>query len=284
MNNDENKKEQVTELKALRHEYRLKAKTAANTFEFLGPKVPEATEANPTRMKICNPSNGIAVTITMPSRYPSDAPPQFMVEKGEGTTGILAGEEATAMTAAHHVAIEELLAEQASYMPGMPCIAMCLLALEDLDMSTLDVGQPGRCRSIFKVEVVNNSKQFTKSLKSAVNGNPYKYYYRTIECQNNAKFSAAVDPWRACYVVCDAPTKKEATDFMKTVRTGNDMDMNMLGKPDKIQLTVIEEFELAPKAPPIIHNDHKGTEGSEYRTTEGLDEMMNPFLAVVAGV
>ena len=71
---------------------------------------------------------------------------------------------------------------------------------------------------------------------------------------------------------------------MKTVRTGNDMDMNMLGKPDKIQLTVIEEFELAPKAPPIIHNDHKGTEGSEYRTTEGLDEMMNPFLAVVAGV
>ena len=115
MNNDENKKEQVTELKALRHEYRLKAKTAANTFEFLGPKVPEATEANPTRMKICNPSNGIAVTITMPSRYPSDAPPQFMVEKGEGTTGILAGEEATAMTAAHHVAIEELLVEQAVY-------------------------------------------------------------------------------------------------------------------------------------------------------------------------
>ena len=281
MSNDGNKKEQVAELKALRQEYRLKANQGdgsdVDTFEFIGPKVPEATEDNPTRMKIHNPTNRLAVTVTMPSRYPSEAPPQFKVEG-------CSSEEEEVLTKAHHEAIEELLEEQASYMPGMPCIAMCIMALDDLDLSTLDLGQPGRCRSIFKVEVVNNSKQFTKSLKQAANGNPYKYYYRTIECQNNAKFSAAVDPWRACFVVCDAPTKEEAKSFMKTVRTGNDMDMNMLGKPDKIQLTVIEEFELAPKAKSICSDDENGLEGSEYRTTEGLDGMMNPFLAVVAEV
>jgi hypothetical protein len=283
MSNDGNKKEQVAELKALRQEYRLKENQGdgsdADKFEFLGPKVPEATEENPTRMQIhISKLNDLVVTVTMPSRYPSEAPPQFKVE------GCIDESVPGSVTIAYNEAIVELLDEQATYMPGLSCIAMCIMSLDDLDLSTLDLGQPGRCRSIFKVEVVNNSKQFTKSLKSAANGNPYKYYYRTIECQNNAKFSAAVDPWRACFVVCDAPTKEDAKSFMKTVRTGNDMDMNMLGKPDKIQLTVIEEFELAPKAKSICSDDENGLEGSEYRTTEGLDDMMNPFLAVVAGV
>ena len=248
-----NKKEQVAELKALRQEYRIKEKQgdgSEDTFEFLGPKVPEATEDNPTRMKINNPKNGLTVTITLPAGYPSEVPPRFKVDVFDSDS-----DSGQLLTEAHFDAIQELLEEQASYMPGMSCVAMCLMALEDLDFDALDLGQPGRCRSIFKVEVVNNSKQFTKSIKSAANGLPYKYWYRTIECQNNAKFSFAVDPWRAVYVCCDAPTKKEAVAYMKTIRTDNAMDMDMLGKPGKIQMTVIEEFEMAPKAKSICESD-----------------------------
>ena len=183
---------------------------------------------------------------------------------------------------AHADAIVELLDEQASYMPGMACIQTSLLALDELDLSPLDLGEPGRCRSIFKVDVVNNSKQFTKSLKSAAAGNPCTYYYRTIECQNNAKFSFAVDPWRAVYCICDAPDKKAAVEYMKTVRTDGAMDMDMLGKPGRIQLTVVEEFEMAPKAKSV------GTEGSfggtEYRTDADLDGLLSQYLAAAAGV
>lgn len=280
-----NKREQIAELKALRQEYRQKANQGGDdnndTFEFLGPKVPEATKDNPTRMKIHNPKNGLAVTVTLPAGYPSETPPQFAVEEYNDDTKV-----ASLFTKAHFDAIQELLEEQASYMPGMPCVAMCLMALQDLDLTSLDLGQPGRCRSIFKVDVVNNSKQFAKSIKSAANGNPYAYFYRTIECQNNAKFSFAVDPWRAVYVISDAPTKKEAVEYMKTIRTDNAMDMDMLGKPGKIQLTVIEEFELKAKAKYIRDTtaDGGGDCGSEYRTTEDLDTMMNPFLAASAGV
>lgn len=276
MSNEGNKREQIAELKSLRQEYKAKSNQGGDndTFEFLGPKVPDATEANPTRMEIHNPKNGLVITVTLPSDYPSEAPPHFKVEG-------IPSDSSEPLTKAHHDAIQELLEEQATYMPGMPCVAMCLMALDDLDLSTLDLGQPGRCRSIFKVEVVNNSKQFTKSLKAAANGNPYNYFYRTIECQNNAKFSFAIDPWRAVYCVCDAPTKKEAVAYMKTIRTDGAMDMDMLGKPGKIQLTVMEEFELASKSKAI---DEGGEVGLEYRTTEDLDAMLNPFLAAVAGV
>jgi hypothetical protein len=263
-----NKAEQVSELKALRQEYK-----GTDDFEFLGPKVPEATEDNPTRMKIHRRNESLTVLVEMPSGYPSEAPPIFKVE-GSGSC--------TQVTQGHAEAIEELLAEQATYMPGMSCIATCLMALDDLDLSTLDLGEPGRCRSIFKLDVVNNSKQFTKSLKSASGGNPCVYFYRTIECQNNAKFSFAVDPWRACYCLCDAPNKKEAVAFMKTIRTDGAMDMDMLGKPGKIQMTVIEEFEIAPKAKAVCDGDMFS--GTEYRTDEDLDDLMNHLLAAVAGV
>jgi len=273
-----NKQQRVAELKALRREY-----AGTDAFEFLGPKVPDATIDNPTKMKIHKQVGGelkipLSVVVTMPENYPSEAAPIFKVESGDA-----AGEEGGALLdRAQADAIEELLVEQASYMPGMACIPTCLLALDDLDLSTLDLGEPGRCRSIFKVDVVNNSKQFTKSLKSAAAGLPCTYFYRTIECQNNAKFSFAVDPWRAVYCLCDAPDKKAAVAYMKTIRTDGAMDMDMLGKPGKIQLTVIEEFEMAAKAKNV--GEEGSFEGTEYRTDVDLDGLMGPFLAANAGV
>jgi hypothetical protein len=264
-----NKAEQVSELKALRQLYK-----GTVDFEFLGPKVPDATEDNLTRMKIHRRNESLIVLVEMPAGYPSEAPPIFKVDGNGGCSS-------PQFTRGHAEAIEELLAEQATYMPGMSCIATCLMALDDLDLSTLDLGEPGRCRSIFTVDVVNNSKQFTKSLKSAAGGNPCVYFYRTIECQNNAKFSFAVDPWRSVYCICDAPDKKEAVAFMKTIRTDGSMDMDMLGKPGKIQMTVIEEFEMAPKAKAVCDDVFRGT---EYRTDKDLDDLMNAFLAAAAGV
>lgn len=263
-----NKQDRIDELKSMRREY-----LGTEDFDFMGPKVPDATTENPTRMKIHRKAGPNALPLTviveMPADYPSDAPPVFKVE-------------GDSLEPAHVEAVEELLAEQAGYMPGMSCISTCLLSLDDLDLSTLDLGEPGRCRSIFKVDVVNNSKQFTNSLRSAANGSPCAYFYRTIECQNNAKFSFAKDPWRAVYCLCDAPDKKTAVDFMKTIRTDGGMDMDMLGKPGKIQMTVIEEFEMKPKANAVGEDD--GFNGTEYRTDKDLDELMNPFLASVASV
>ena len=271
MNN--NKAEQVSELKALRREYKAKqGNDDEDTFEFLGPKVPEATEENPTRMKIDNRRNDLSVIVTMPAGYPSVSNPIFKVVGGCSD----------AVGKAHEEAIEEMLAEQASYMPGMTCVATCLTVLDDLDLSSLDLGTPGRFRSIFKVDVVNNSKQFIKSLKSASGGNPCVYFYRTIECQNNAKFSFAVDPWRAVYCLCDSPDKREAVTYMKTIRTDGAMDMDMLGKPGRIQMTVIEEFEIAPKAKAV--SDDGGFGCSEYRTDDDLDGLMNHLMAAAAGV
>lgn len=273
-----NQTEQIAELKALRKHYRAIAENDdADTFEFLGPKVAQATADNPTRMVIACERLDFSVTVTLPADYPSRSPPRFEVKQ-------LGGHCAMIITPAHAEAIKELLDEQASYMPGMACVATSLLALEDLDLTSLDLGRPGRRRSIFKVDVVNNSKQFSKSLKNAANGNPCVYFYRTIECQNNAKFSFAVDPWRAVYCLCDAPNKSEAVDFMKTIRTDGAMDMDMLGKPGKIQLTVIEEFEMKPKAKNVNCNSGLIFGGYEYRTDEDLDELMDPFLAAAAGV
>jgi len=284
-NNENNKEERVAELKALRRQYR-----GTDSFEFLGPKVPDATPDDPTRMKILHKvvsttDDGdeteihLAVTVKMPDCYPSDAAPIFKVEGGESSSS--SSSSSSLLERAHMDAIEELLDEQASYMPGMPCISTSIMVLDDLDLSSLDLGEPGRCRSIFKIDVVNNSKQFTKSLKSAANGNPCVYYYRTIECQNNAKFSFAVDPWRAVYCICDAPDKKGAVTYMKTVRTDGAMDCDMLGKPGRIQLTVLEEFEMAAKAKSVL-GEEGGFSGIEYRTDQDLDELMNSFLAEAA--
>jgi hypothetical protein len=271
-----NKPDQVAELKELRKEY-----NGTGNFEFLGPKVPEATEDNPTRMKIHRKEEpALTVLVEMPAGYPAEAPPIFKVEAVCGSSP--SGGEGATLEQGHVDAIEELLAEQASYMPGMSCVSTCLMALNDLDLSSLDLGEPGRCRSIFKVEVVNNSKQFTKSLKDAAVGSPCVYFFRTIECQKNAKFSFAVDPWRAVYCLCDAPDKKTAVAFMKTIRTDGAMDMDMLGKPGKIQLTVLEEFEMTPRAAAVCEQD--AFVGTEYRTTEDLDGLMNPFMAAASGV
>ena len=277
-----NRTDQISELKSIRQQYRRKESDEDDSgllFEFLGPKVPQATADNPTKMKFSSHPNDFCVTVTLPADYPSSSAPIFEVKA-------LNAQCSKVITPVHEEAIQCLLDEQASYMPGMACVATCLLALDDLDLNSLDLGEPGRCRSIFKVDVVNNSKQFTKSLRSAANGNPCIYLYRTIECQNNAKFSFAVDPWRAVYCLCDAPNKKEAVDFMKTVRTDGAMDMDMLGKPGKIQLTVIEEFEMKAKAASVNTSSSSGSvfEGYEYRTDTDLDELMNPFLAASAGI
>merc|ERR1712151_1066181 len=132
----------------------------------------------------------------MPVGYPAEAPPVFKVE--------------AALEQDIIDAIEELLSTQASYMPGMECISTTLQALDGLDLSTIDLGEPGRCRTIFKIEVVNNSPNFTKSLKSATTGLACSWFYRTIECQKNAKFSFAVDPYRAVFCIVDAPDKAAA--------------------------------------------------------------------------
>jgi len=253
---------QIAELKTLKKEYK-----GEGIFEFLGPKPADATDANPCRLKIKRDVPvPLTVDVAMPVGYPGSAPPIFKVE------GSL--EEAI------REAIEELLTTQASYMSGMECISTVLQSLDDLDLSTLDLGEPGRCRSIFKVEVVNNSPVFSKSLKQTANGRPCMWFFRTIECLSNAKFSFAKDPLRAVYCMCDSPDKKSATVFMKDVRTGGDMDCDMLGKPGKIQLTVVEEFEIAPKAPAL----GDGCNGSEYRTDEELDALMNPWMDAVAGL
>ena len=61
------------------------------------------------------------------------------------------------------------------------------------------------------------------------------------------------------------------------------MDMDMLGKPGKIQLTVIEEFEMKPKAKHVNSTSGLVFEGYEYRTDMDLDELMNPFIVTAAG-
>lgn len=257
-----NAPQQIAELKLLMKEFK-----GEGVFEFLGPKPADATDSNPTRLKVKRDRPvPLTVAVTMPLGYPASAPPIFKVE---GALEDVVVE-----------AIEELLTTQASYMPGMECISTTLQALDDLDLSTLDLGEPGRCRSIFKVEVVNNSPQFSKSLKLAANGLPIIWFFRTIQCQSNAKFSFAVDPLRAVYCICDAPDKKAAVEFMKACRTDSDMDCDMLGKPGRIQMTVVEEFEMAPKAKAIPD----GFSGTEYRTDEDLVAVMSPFMAAVAGL
>ena len=77
-----NKEAQRAELRALRAEHR-----GTDDFDFLGPKVRDATADNPTSMRIARmagPGGDIAlvITVTLPENYPSDAPPVFLVEAG----------------------------------------------------------------------------------------------------------------------------------------------------------------------------------------------------------
>ncbi|CAK0882273.1 unnamed protein product [Prorocentrum cordatum] len=219
-----NAAQQIAELKTLRKEYK-----AEGVFEFLGPKPADATDESPTRFKIRREAPvPMTVVVSMPVGYPADAPPLFKVEGVEGS-----------LEAVYVEAIEELLITQASYMRGMECISTVLQSLDDLELDSLDIGEPGRCRSIFKIDVVNNSPQFTKSLK-----------------------------------------QKSAVEFMKAIRTDGDMDCDMLGKPCRIQMTVVEEFEMAPKAAAIPD----GFSSTEYRTDEDLDALMNPYMAAAAGL
>ena len=69
---------------------------------------------------------------------------------------------------------------------------------------------------------------------------------------------------------------------MKTVRTDGAMDMDMLGKPGRIQLTVLEEFEMAPKAKSVGTEGNFG--GTEYKTDADLDGLLIQYLAAAAGV
>lgn len=254
--------QQVAELKSLMKEFKGKG------FEFLGPKPKEATSANPTRLKIAfSTPVPLTVVVAMPADYPTSASPVFKVE-GESL------EEAVVE------AIEELLAEQASYMPGMECISFALQALADLELSALDLGKPGRCRSIFKMDVVNNSPHFSKSLTQCTTGLPCIWFYRTIECTKNAKFSFAVTPYRAVYCIVDAPHKKAAVEFMKDIRTDGSFDLDMLGKPCKLQMSVVEEFEMKAKAKGVP----EGFSSVEYRTTEDFDKLMDPYNMKTAGV
>ena len=104
-----NAQEQITELKALRHKF-----AGTGVFDFLGPKVPEATAANPTRLRVhCSAPCSLAVLVELPAAYPSDAPPSFWIE-------------APALEAAQVDALEVFLKEQASFMRGMACISATL--------------------------------------------------------------------------------------------------------------------------------------------------------------
>ena len=86
----------------------------------------------------------LVITLTLPENYPSDAPPVFLVEAGAASQS-----SGPSLERAHLDAIAALLDEQASYMPGMACVSTSIMsALEDLDLSTLDLGEPGRHRSI----------------------------------------------------------------------------------------------------------------------------------------
>ncbi len=251
----------VSDIKALRRTYQ-----APGAFEMLGPKVSEATAENPTKFKVhLETPAPLDVVVTLPASYPSEKSPIFRVEGIEGAIA---------------EALEALLTEQASYMRGMSCVSTALLALDDVDLASLDLGAPGRCRSIFTVDVVNNSPHFKKALEAAAAGNPCAFFYRSIQCQNNAKFSFAVDPLRSVFVVCDAADKKAAVAFMKTVRTDGAMDMDMLGKPGKIQMSVVEEFELAPRAAAVCD----GFVGTEYRSDAERDGLMGGLLAAAAGL
>eukprot|EP00928_Gymnodinium_smaydae_P087328 TRINITY_DN715_c1_g1_i1.p1 TRINITY_DN715_c1_g1~~TRINITY_DN715_c1_g1_i1.p1 ORF type:complete len:265 (+),score=48.48 TRINITY_DN715_c1_g1_i1:100-894(+) len=253
---------QVAELKALMKEFK-----PTDSFEFIGPKPAEATVENPTVLKIKRTVPApLKVVVTMPVGYPADCPPKFKVE------GDL--EEAVVE------AIEELLTTQASYMPGMECISCVIQSLDGLDLNSLDLGQPGRCRAIFKVDVVNNSPHFSKALKQCANGYPCIWFYRVIECQKNAKFSFAVDPFRSVYCIVDAPEKKAAVEFMKNLRTDSSFDLDMLGKPCKLQMSIVEEFEMAPRA----KNVPEGFNSVEYRTDEDLDAEMGQYMEAAAGI
>jgi len=251
---------QIAELKTL-----MKENKGEGVFEFLGPKCPDATEANPTRLKIKRTAPvPLTAVVTMPVGYPADAPPIFKIEGS--------------MDDETREAIEDLLATQASYMPGMECISTVLQSLDDLDLSTIDRGTPGRCRTIFKIDVVNNSPNFAKSLKAATEGLSCIWFYRLIECQKNAKFSFAVDPFRAVNVIVDAPDKKTAGDFVKALRTDKSFDLDMLGKPCALQFNMVEEFEMAPRAQGVP----EGFSSAEYKTDEDFDQLMKPLLAAVA--
>ena len=68
---------------------------------------------------------------------------------------------------------------------------------------------------------------------------------------------------------------------MKIMRTDGSMDYDMLGKISKVQLSVVEEFELAPFAPPCSEG---GFVGAEYRTDEDRAALLEPLMAATAGV
>ena len=79
-----NASEHVAEIKALRREHR-------EDFEVLGPKVSEATAANPTRLRIRRTAPAdLAVVVTLPAAYPSDASPLFAAEGPRGSKRVAA--------------------------------------------------------------------------------------------------------------------------------------------------------------------------------------------------
>ena len=120
--------------------------------------------------------------------------------------------------------IKSLLEEQATYMPAVRSNVS-----NDIGRSRSDVVGPGPTLALSVRLQSGRGQQFQTIHKivKETNGNPCMYFYCTTECQNNAKFSFAVDQWRAVYCLCNAPTKKEAVDFMKTIHTDNAMDMDM---------------------------------------------------------
>ena len=71
---------------------------------------------------------------------------------------------------------------------------------------------------------------------------------------------------------------------MKTMRTDGAMDYDMLGKISKVQLSVVEEFELAPFAPLCVEEGAGCFAGAEYRTDEDREALMGPLMASTAGV
>jgi len=152
-----------------------------------------------------------------------------------------------------------------------------LLVVLDEDASA---SSAARCRTIFMVDQVNNSKVFLKALQELADGDglPLNVFYRTINCMKNAKLSAAVDPFRSVYCVVDAPNKKAAGEFFKSLRTNSAMDTDCLNKPCKQAGSVLEEFELPAEQPGVVGFTHH-----EYRTDEEIEGHLKRFRVNAVG-
>jgi len=244
----------------------LEAMYAGNgEFELLGPQPVEATERNLVQVRVRGGADATpwAVVVTLPLGYPADARPSFQFE---------------GFTRAQSAAISEQLDSKGSENAGEECVSDVLLCVDEVVLSALgdasesgvaDAGPVVWCRTTVLIDQMNNSKVYLRCLKELCeDGMALSVFYRTINSLNNAKLSAAVDPFRSVYCVLDAPSKALAASFLKGLRTQY-TDTGCDGKPTKNGGTVLEEFELEEGAQTLV-----GFTCVEYRSEDELEGHM----------